>query len=102
VPLGIALGLFVGKPLGVFGAAAAMIGCGLARRPNGVTWPGLWGMSILCGIGFTMSLFIGSLAFADADDAIQLGKQVGIFAGSLASALAGFAVLRLALRSPRG
>jgi NhaA family Na+:H+ antiporter len=102
VPLGIGLGLFVGKQLGVFGAAAAMIGCGLARRPNGVTWPGLWGMSILCGIGFTMSLFIGSLAFADADDAIQLGKQVGIFAGSLASALAGFAVLRLALRSPPG
>ena len=97
VPLGIALGLVVGKQAGVFGGAALLIGSGLARRPEGVGWAALWGMSLLCGIGFTMSLFIGGLAFHDADDALQLGKQVGIFAGSLLSALAGYAVLRRVL-----
>ena len=60
VPLGIALGLFAGKQLGVLGGAVLLVGTGLARKPEGVSWGGLWGMSILCGIGFTMSLFIGS------------------------------------------
>nr|MBP6597339.1 Na+/H+ antiporter NhaA [Arenimonas sp.] len=57
VPMGIALGLFVGKQVGIFAAAAALIGSGMVRKPEGITWGGLYGMSILCGIGFTMSLF---------------------------------------------
>jgi NhaA family Na+:H+ antiporter len=97
VPLGITLGLLVGKQVGVCAGAALLIGTGLARRPDGVSWTALWGMSLLCGIGFTMSLFIGGLAFHDDAEALQLGKQVGIFAGSLAAAVAGYAVLRLAL-----
>ena len=78
--------------------AALLVGSGLARRPEGVGWGALWGMSMLCGIGFTMSLFIGALAFGeDAYDSL-LAKKVGIFAGSLLSAAAGFLLLRLVLR----
>ena len=97
VPLGITFGLLVGKQVGVCAAAALLIGSGRARLPEGVSWTALWGMSLLCGIGFTMSLFIGGLAFHDDAEALQLGKQVGIFAGSLASALAGYVVLRAVL-----
>ena len=92
------LGLFVGKQLGVIGTAALLIGSGLARRPEGVGWGALWGMSMLCGIGFTMSLFIGSLAFGEDAYDYLLAKKVGIFAGSLLSAAAGFLLLRLVLR----
>ena len=98
VPMGILLGLFVGKQLGVMGTAALLVGSGLARRPEGVGWGALWGMSMLCGIGFTMSLFIGSLAFGEDAYDYLLAKKVGIFAGSLLSAAAGFLLLRLVLR----
>ncbi len=93
VPLGIALGLFVGKQLGIFGAAAALIGTGWVKRPEGVTWGGLYGMSILCGIGFTMSLFIGALSFDASHADLLVANRIGILSGSLLSALLGYVLL---------
>jgi NhaA family Na+:H+ antiporter len=93
VPLGIALGLFVGKQIGIFGTAAALIGTGLVRRPEGVTWGGLYGMSILCGIGFTMSLFIGALSFDASHADLLVANRIGILSGSLVSAVVGYVVL---------
>ena len=100
VPLGIALGLFVGKQLGIFGAAAALIGTGWIKLPDGVTWGGLYGMSILCGIGFTMSLFIGALSFDASHADLLVANRIGILCGSLVSALLGFAVLAWLLPRP--
>jgi NhaA family Na+:H+ antiporter len=93
VPMGIALGLFVGKQIGIFGTAAALIGTGLVRRPEGVTWGGLYGMSILCGIGFTMSLFIGALSFDASHADLLVANRIGILCGSLVSAVVGYFVL---------
>ncbi len=95
--LGVALGLLVGKLVGVFGAAALTIRSGLADVPMGAGWAQLVGVSLLCGIGFTMSLFIGLLAFAD-DPALQEEVKVGILLGSGAAGLLGWAVLRVAPR----
>lgn len=97
LPLGIALGLIVGKQAGIL---LAVLGCerlGIAARPAGAGLLHLWGMALLCGIGFTMSLFIGALAFADAPHLVEEAK-LGVLAGSLISALAGAALLRLASR----
>ena len=91
------LGLFAGKQLGVLGGAVLLVGTGLARKPEGVSWGGLWGMSILCGIGFTMSLFIGSLAFEAGADDYVIANRIGILAGSLVSAVVGYLVLRALL-----
>lgn len=96
VPLGIAAGLFAGKQVGVFLASALLIGSGFARMPEGVGWGALYGVSILCGIGFTMSLFVASLAFPDA--ALPVDERIGIMLGSLLSAVAGYLVLRLSAR----
>ena len=96
VALGIAGGLFVGKQVGIFGAAFLMVKLGFARLPEGATWPALYGIAALCGIGFTMSLFIGTLAFADPGRAVDV--RLGVMLGSLASALAGYLVLRACLR----
>ena len=96
VALGVAAGLFVGKQIGVFGATAAVIGLKLARRPTGATWAEIYGISLLCGIGFTMSLFIGALAFSDDELAAQM--RIGVLLGSLLSTAAGMAVLRWAQR----
>ena len=93
VTLGSALGLFIGKQVGVFGSVWVAAKLGLARRPSGTSWPQLYGMALLCGIGFTMSLFIGLLAFGDAG-AMQDQTKVGVLLGSLVSAIAGWAVLR--------
>jgi NhaA family Na+:H+ antiporter len=95
--LGVALGLLVGKLVGVFGAAALTIRAGLADVPMGAGWMQLVGVSLLCGIGFTMSLFIGLLAFAE-DPALQDGVKIGILAGSGVAGLLGWAVLRVAPR----
>lgn len=95
LPLAIAAGLFLGKQIGIFGAIRLAARLGLGGRPPGATWLQVYGMSILCGIGFTMSLFIGALAFAG-DPALIEEAKAGILAGSLLSALAGYAVLRLA------
>ena len=95
LPLGVALGLFVGKQVGVGGALWLAIRSGLARRPAGTTSAQLYGAALLCGIGFTMSLFIGALAFPDNSQAIDAAK-LGTLAGSLLSGLAGYLVLRRA------
>jgi len=94
VTLGVALGLFLGKQIGVFGAALVAIRLGLARRPAGASWGQLYGLSMLCGVGFTMSLFIGLLAFAERAD-LQAQTKVGVLLGSFASMAFGAAVLWL-------
>jgi Na+:H+ antiporter, NhaA family len=93
VTLGCVLGLFVGKQIGVFGSVWLAVKLGLAKRPAGTTWPHLYGISLLCGIGFTMSLFIGLLAFGETGSWKDQTK-VGVLIGSLLSAVAGWAVLR--------
>ncbi|WP_374579294.1 Na+/H+ antiporter NhaA [Phenylobacterium sp.] len=98
VPLGVALGLFLGKQIGVFGFAAAVIGLKFARRPTGAKWLELYGVSLLCGVGFTMSLFIGGLAFDPHDALAQTEVRMGVIAGSILSVLAGMAVLSYAQR----
>lgn len=94
VPLGVALGLFVGKQVGVFGVAFGLIKLGWARLPRGASFGQLYGVAVLCGIGFTMSLFIGALAFKDPHLIDE--TKIGVLAGSLASALVGMAILRVA------
>ena len=89
--LGIALGLFLGKQFGIFGAIWGADRLGIARRPAGVSWAQLYGMALVAGIGFTMSLFIGGLAFAD--PALIERVKIGVLAGSIASAMAGVVVL---------
>jgi NhaA family Na+:H+ antiporter len=92
LPLGIATGLFIGKQLGVFGFIAAAIGMGWAKRPQGISWRQLYGVACLTGIGFTMSLFIGSLAF---DGAAEIeAVKLGVIAGSVVSGVIGFLILR--------
>ena len=95
LPLGVALGLFLGKQAGIFGSIWLAVRTGFARRPGGATWLQVYGVSLLAGIGFTMSLFIGGLAFARAPELAEEVK-LGVLMGSVASALAGYAVLRLA------
>jgi len=95
LPLGIALGLFLGKQVGIMAALFACRHLGLASLPANATWLQLWGMAILCGIGFTMSLFIAPLAFPTHPLLAEEAK-LGVLAGSLLSSLVGFAVLRLA------
>jgi NhaA family Na+:H+ antiporter len=98
VPLGVALGLFLGKQLGVFGFAWLAIKTGVASLPRHASFTQLYGVALLCGIGFTMSLFIGALAFTDA--ATVDATKIGVLTGSLASAVAGFLLLRLCGKPP--
>jgi NhaA family Na+:H+ antiporter len=93
VALGVAAGLAIGKPLGVFGAASAVMGLKLARRPTGAKWVELLGLSFLCGIGFTMSLYIGQLAFPMGDASDQAQVRLGVIGGSAISTLIGMAIL---------
>ena len=99
VPLGIMLGLVIGKLVGVYGFSIGAIKMGLAKMPEGATGQHLFGVAALCGIGFTMSLFIGGLAFehtgGDAE-AYLLSHRLGILAGSLIAGVIGYLVLRLA------
>ena len=92
LPLGIAAGLFLGKQVGVMGFAVLAVMVGLARLPEGTTWPQFYGVALLTGIGFTMSLFIGTLAYEDAS--YVGGVRLGVLSGSLLSALFGYLVLR--------
>jgi NhaA family Na+:H+ antiporter len=92
--LGVALGLVVGKLIGVFGAVFLMVRSGVSDLPPDANWGQMLGVAFLCGIGFTMSLFIGLLAFDD--PAIQDKIKLGILCGSLIAGLSGFAVLRFA------
>ena len=91
LPLGIAAGLFVGKQIGVFGATWLTVRLGLARLPDGVGWQHIYGLACLAGIGFTMSLFIGGLSFAD--PALMNAVRLGVLSGSALSAALGYAVL---------
>jgi len=95
LPLGIATGLFLGKQVGIFAAVRLSVALGLASRPRGATWLQIYGIALLCGIGFTMSLFIGGLAFPG-HPALAEQAKIGTLAGSLISALAGYALLRFA------
>ncbi len=99
VPLGIALGLFFGKQIGIFGASWLTIKLKFTELPAGMTWLTLYGTAIVCGIGFTMSLFIGSLAFGESGSNILFDERLGIIIGSLVSGVVGYFVLRSGLRS---
>ncbi|OZA93923.1 MAG: Na+/H+ antiporter NhaA [Erythrobacter sp. 34-65-8] len=95
LPIAIAAGLFLGKQIGIFSAIWVADRIGFAKRPYGARWPEIWGVTVLCGIGFTMSLFIGELAFPGYRELIDEAK-IGILGGSLLSAIVGYTVLRLA------
>ncbi|SDK01967.1 Na+/H+ antiporter NhaA [Microbulbifer yueqingensis] len=97
VPLGIAVGLFVGNQVGIFSMCWLGIRLGLTELPRGMSWLALYGIAIICGIGFTMSLFIGSLAFEETGVDRFFDERVGILAGSLLSGVVGYLVLRHAL-----
>jgi NhaA family Na+:H+ antiporter len=98
ITVGIAAGLFFGKQIGVFGMTALALVTGLAKMPRGLNYGMLWGASLLCGIGFTMSLFIGSLAFEHGDMLQTSAVKLGVIGGSLVSGIAGFLVLKASLR----
>jgi len=95
IPLGIALGLFLGKQLGIMAFLWASVRLGLARLPEGITWIQVYGVSLLAGIGFTMSLFIGTLAFSDPEHSASV--RIGVLVGSIASAVTGYLLLRFCL-----
>jgi NhaA family Na+:H+ antiporter len=97
LPLGIALGLFFGKQLGVFGATVLAVRTGIAKRPEGTSWAQLYGVACLTGVGFTMSLFIGTLAFES--DVLLDQVRIGVLSGSVLSAVTGAAVLWFACRA---
>lgn len=98
LPLGIAAGLFIGKQFGIFTAVWAAVKFGFAARPANTSWLQIYGVSLLCGIGFTMSLFIGGLAFYD--PALSDYVKIGVLMGSILSAFAGFVVLQMAAPKP--
>ncbi|MGH8616086.1 MAG: Na+/H+ antiporter NhaA [Burkholderiales bacterium] len=100
VPLGIAMGLFAGKVIGIFGACALAIRLFGAALPGGASWLQLLGISTLGGIGFTMSLFIGSLAFENAAAEYMKLVKLGVLAGSCVSAVVGVGILLAAARNP--
>ncbi|WP_108787001.1 Na+/H+ antiporter NhaA [Erythrobacter sp. Alg231-14] len=99
LPIAIAAGLVVGKQVGIFTTVFIADKTGFAPRPENASWPEIWGISILCGIGFTMSLFIGGLAFPNQPMFIEEAK-IGILTGSAISAVLGFVVLRLTTTHP--
>lgn len=94
VPMGIILGLFVGKQIGIFLATWMAIHFGWAPKPKGVSWTALYGAALICGVGFTMSLFIGNLAFVDPTSDYPALVRFGVFVGSFLSGLAGYLLLR--------
>lgn len=98
VPLGIIAGLLIGKQLGIFGFCFIAIKLGLAKLPENVNWKLLYGVSLLCGVGFTMSLFIGSLAFEQSADSPLFQDRLGIVIGSLISGILGYIVIKMALK----
>ncbi|MCZ6468804.1 MAG: Na+/H+ antiporter NhaA [Candidatus Dadabacteria bacterium] len=99
IPIGIALGLFLGKQAGVFGFSLAAVKLGLAKLPSDINWRMIYGTSVLCGIGFTMSLFISTLAFDSSitDDAAS--ARIGILVGSFISAIAGYLILSFYIKN---
>ena len=100
VPVGVALGLLIGKQIGIFGLCGLAIKFGLASMPKGMNWGALYGVSALCGIGFTMSLFVGSLAFEETTVNLLFDERLGIIIGSILSGIVGYFVLARALPKP--
>ncbi len=98
VPVGIMTGLFIGKQVGVFGCTWLAIKLRIAERPDGAGWGAIYGIALLTGIGFTMSLFIGSLAYEGMDDPYMGAERLAILLGSVSSALAGYLVLQRSLK----
>ncbi|TDF82743.1 Na+/H+ antiporter NhaA [Pseudomonas sp. H9] len=98
VPMGIAIGLLVGKTVGVFGLTWLIVKLGMAALPTGANWGQVLGVAILCGIGFTMSLFVGSLAFVPGSSEYAGMDRMGILTGSILAALIGYGVTALASR----
>jgi NhaA family Na+:H+ antiporter len=98
VPLGIAAGLFIGKQIGIFGLCWLVIKLGLARLPNGMSWSSLYGTAAICGIGFTMSLFVGSLAFEETGVNLLFDERLGIVIGSMLSGIVGYIILKFSLK----
>ncbi|MEH6466829.1 MAG: Na+/H+ antiporter NhaA [Porticoccus sp.] len=99
VPIGIALGLFFGKQIGIFGLCLVAVKLKFTTLPRGISWLTLYGISALCGIGFTMSLFVGSLAFEETGVNLLFDERLGIILGSLASGVLGYFILAYSLRS---
>jgi len=99
VSLGIASGLFLGKQIGIFGLCWLAVKLKVAILPKGINWLNLYGTAVLCGIGFTMSLFVGSLAFEETGVNLLFDERIGIILGSLASGILGYFVLRASLNS---
>ena len=97
VSMGIAAGLFISKQAGVFGMTALVVGLGFAKKPEGSSWAMLYGIALICGVGFTMSLFIGSLAFEHGGFAQATALRIGVIAGSVVSGFCGWLVLHLSL-----
>ncbi|WP_145590780.1 Na+/H+ antiporter NhaA [Yersinia aleksiciae] len=97
LPLGIASGLFIGKPLGIFIFSWLAVKLGIAKLPDAINFKQIFAVSVLCGIGFTMSIFIASLAFEGAGLALTTYSKLGILLGSTAAAIVGYSLLRLAL-----
>ena len=97
VPLGIMAGLFIGKQFGIFVFCWLSVVLGIAQRPGDVSWAHIYGTALLCGVGFTMSLFIGSLAFEETGINLLFDERLGIIAGSILSAICGYLVLRFTL-----
>ncbi len=97
VPLGITTGLFFGKQIGIFAFCGLFVWLGLTKLPKGMSWLSLYGTAALCGIGFTMSLFIGSLAFEETGVNLLFDERLGIILGSLLSGIVGYLVLRYSL-----
>ena len=100
VPMGIAAGLLIGKTVGVFGLTWLAVRAGIAALPQGANWGQLFGVAILCGIGFTMSLFVGSLAFIPGSSDYAGMDRMGILTGSILAAVIGYAVTAVASRKP--
>ncbi|PAV48949.1 Na+/H+ antiporter NhaA [Pseudomonas sp. HAR-UPW-AIA-41] len=100
VPLGIAAGLLLGKTVGVLGLTAIAVFTRMARLPEGANWGQLLGVAVLCGIGFTMSLFVGSLAFTPDVSPYAGQDRMGILTGSLLAAVLGYVICRLSSRAP--
>lgn len=97
VPMGIALGLFIGKPLGVFSFSWVAVKLGIAQLPKGISFKHIYAVSVLCGIGFTMSIFISSLAFVGVSEEFDTYARLGILIGSTSAAIVGYSLLRLVL-----
>jgi len=100
VSLGIISGLFIGKQIGIFLFCVIGIKLGFTKLPEGMSWLTLYGTAILCGVGFTMSLFIGSLAFEESGVNLLFDERLGIVIGSLFSGVAGYLILNKSLSSP--